>query len=349
MISFNIVTFVEDNGKTRLQNLDFRILRSLKSHGVRVNIYINSDLTPSEYHDQQCLYLKMGAANVLQGKKSLGEARNDLLRITNTSHLINWDDDDDIDEEFFKFSRELELNIPVYLQRQLNGKYHPDVRGDIGGKPLHGKFLSNGYACILFPTDFFAKNRISFPVGVEKYEDNLFYYKLLTSYTGKYAFLWNPVYLQDKSNSCMSLKTEETELTEFINYLTFKDSYKPDISDVFYWTGSELITIDGHQVMRASQPSEDFGWMRKKSLIMRAGMLKMEVFMIRRYQGILQVALQNHKMFGSRLTTLGELASYTKPEILYQLSEGPIKKVFKAMYLEKMKFPELMESEVIIC
>lgn len=237
-LAINVVTFVPQ-GKSLPRIFDNpKIFELANSLDIKFNLYVNS---PADWHEINNL-INGDAEPVInvygcENASSLGHARNVLMAEAindGCTHIINLDDDDLL-EGIDSIKRVISV-VPdkfIYIQRWKDGKFFPGCQDDAGSKILQGKFISNGYACMIMPLELMIRYRLSFPEFVDTFEDNYFYLKLMMNYDGEFYMLANPYYQQithgegEFSMSTKALDKIRKEEYQMINQITKFDSYAP--------------------------------------------------------------------------------------------------------------------------
>lgn len=263
-LHLNIVTFVpKDSDEPRIfinENLDLNELTKY----ARVNIYVNGTNGISEVEVRKMMNYafssKFDSLNISEDPKPLGYCRNRLMYASisyGATHIINLDDDDYlmgvdcINRVISKLPNKF-----IYIQRYKDGKFYPSVANDTADYILHGKFISNGYACMVMPVKSMIKYRISFPEMLDTYEDNMFFMNLLMKYNKDFVLLANPYYRQythPEGEFSMTTKASDKLMKEeyrFVDFLTKFDSYVPNFSKIVECHGEEVYELDKSELIK---------------------------------------------------------------------------------------------------
>lgn len=261
----NIVTFVPETRDIPRILLNPSLKKMLLDSGVDYNLYVNgtqginyhkiADLIRREFVNTNLRHL-----HVSEVALPLGYCRNQLMYEAinqGCTHIINLDDDDYLERiDCIKY---LVTKLPddfIYIQRYKDNHFFPSVAGDTADYLLQGKFISNGYACMVMPLRKMIKYRLSFPEMVDTYEDNMFYLNLLMKYDGEFVMLANPYYRQVthlQGEFSMTTKASDKLMKEeyrYIDFVTKFDSYVPRFRKIVECHGDKIYELDKNELIK---------------------------------------------------------------------------------------------------
>lgn len=268
-LALNIVTFIPE-GKSEPRIFEnpelLKMLKNLDSSKVECNIFLNgaSSLLNEEVINivEELGRLTPNRVDVTssQDPLPLGYCRNYMLTEAleeGCTHILNLDDDDYL--EGFDHIMHVIENLPndfIYIQRFKDSHFFPSVAGDTADYLLQGKFISNGYACMVMPMQKLIKYRISFPEMIDTYEDNMFYLNLLMKYNGDFIMLANPYYRQvthPEGEFSMTTKSSDKLRQEeymYMNFITKFDDYVPKFRKIVECHGDQIYELDKNELIK---------------------------------------------------------------------------------------------------